>query len=87
MISIRLKKIGRKKIPFFHIVAAESNSPLKGKFIEKIGYCNFYNMKNMKINKEKIANWVSKGAIISERVKHIIKIYNNDIGNKSNKNC
>ena len=86
MISIRLKRIWRKKTHFFHIVVAESKFSLKGKFIEKIGYCDFNNMKNIKMNKEKISEWISKGAIISERIKHIIKVYNNDIENKSNKN-
>lgn len=80
MISIRLKRVGRKKNPFFHIVAAEKNSPINGKFIEKLGYYNPKNKKDSKINNEKITKWIECGAKISERIKNIIKknINNND---------
>jgi small subunit ribosomal protein S16 len=36
MIKIRLARTGRKKRPFYSIVAANSRSPRDGKFLEKI---------------------------------------------------
>ncbi len=73
MISIRLKRIGRKKSPFFHIIVTEKNSPINGKFIEKLGYYNPLNEKEIKINNEKIIKWIKNGAKISNRIKNIIK--------------
>jgi len=81
MVIIKLKRIGRKKKPFYHIIAIEKLSYINGKYIEKLGYFDpikKYDMTN--INIKRINYWVSKGADISERVKNIIKKYNkNDI--------
>ena len=37
---MRLSRGGRKKMPFYSIVVADSRRPRDGKFIEKIGYYN-----------------------------------------------
>ena len=37
-VKLRLRRMGRKKRPFYRIVAADSRSPRDGKFIEKLGY-------------------------------------------------
>ncbi|QJC28361.1 30S ribosomal protein S16 [Enterobacteriaceae endosymbiont of Plateumaris braccata] len=76
MIKIRLSRHGVKKKPFYQIVVTNSKSPRDGRFIERIGYFNpFYSKKanNIKINKDKINFWLSKGAIISKRVNFLIK--------------
>ncbi|MFN3939916.1 MAG: 30S ribosomal protein S16, partial [Chitinophagales bacterium] len=36
-VRLRLQRHGRKKAPFYHIVAANSTSPRDGRFIERIG--------------------------------------------------
>ncbi len=82
MVTIKLKRMGRKKKPFYHIIAIEKLSYIKGNYIEKLGY--FDPIKKdlfTKINIEKINNWIKKGATISHRVKNIIKTYHkkNDI--------
>ena len=33
MVKIRLKRVGAKKAPFYHIVVADSRSPRDGKII------------------------------------------------------
>ncbi|HNL37940.1 MAG TPA: 30S ribosomal protein S16, partial [Saprospiraceae bacterium] len=33
-VKLRLQRKGRKKSPFYHIVAADSRSPRDGRFIE-----------------------------------------------------
>src|SRR3954467_9642676 len=37
MVRIRLRRMGRKKAPYFRIVVADSQSPRDGRFIEIIG--------------------------------------------------
>jgi small subunit ribosomal protein S16 len=39
-VKIRLARRGRKKMPIYDIVVADSRSPRDGKFIEKIGLYN-----------------------------------------------
>lgn len=81
MVTIKLKRIGRKKKPFYNIIAIEKLKYIKGKYIEKLGYFNPINKSLLtKINIERINYWSSKGAEISKRVQTLIKEYkNNDI--------
>ena len=37
-VKIRLKRMGKKKAPFYRIVVADARSPRDGRFIEEIGY-------------------------------------------------
>ena len=39
-VKIRLARHGAKKRPFYRIVAADSDSPRDGRFIEKLGSYN-----------------------------------------------
>ncbi len=69
---IRLARAGRKKLPFYKIVVANSTSPRDGKFIEKVGTYNPLLEGDKKdrvvINKERVEYWLSNGATPSERV-------------------
>ncbi len=74
MVTIKLKRIGRKKKPFYNIIVIEKLKYIKGKYIEKLGYFDPINKKNnSKINVERINYWISKGAETSARVKTLIK--------------
>ena len=39
-VKIRLKRLGKKKAPFYRIVVADSRSPRDGRFIAEIGTYN-----------------------------------------------
>ncbi|NJK87423.1 MAG: 30S ribosomal protein S16, partial [Bacteroidales bacterium] len=39
-VKIRLSRQGRKKLPFYHIVVADSRAPRDGRFIERVGSYN-----------------------------------------------
>lgn len=81
MVTIKLKRIGRKKKPFYNIIVIEKLKYIKGKYIEKLGYFDPIKKSFLtKINIERINYWSSKGAEISKRVQTLIKTYkNNDI--------
>lgn len=81
MVTIKLKRIGRKKSPFYHIIVIEKLAYIKGKYIEKLGYFDPIKKDIMtKINIERLNYWVSKGAETSQRVKTLVKQYKkNDI--------
>jgi small subunit ribosomal protein S16 len=73
-VRIRLRRMGAKKRPFYRIVVADSRSPRDGRFIEEIGYYNPISQpKEIKIDSEKAAEWLSKGAKPSDTVKALFK--------------
>ena len=74
MVKIRLQRAGKKKAPFYHIVVADSKSPRDGKIIEQIGTYNpMTNPSELKLDKEKVAEWIKNGAKPTDTVKHLIE--------------
>jgi small subunit ribosomal protein S16 len=78
MVVIRLSRAGTKKVPFYHVVVADSRKPRDGRFIERLGYYDAVakgKATRVELNKERIQYWVSKGAQPTERVSHVLKEY------------
>jgi len=76
MVVIRLSRGGTNKRPFYHVVAADRRRSRDGRFLESLGYYNpIANGPDMylKLNKERIAYWLSHGAQPSERVQYLIE--------------
>ncbi|MDC0897618.1 30S ribosomal protein S16 [Desulfobacterota bacterium] len=72
MIKIRLARLGRKKRPFYRVVATNSRSPRDGKFLEILGtYDPLQEPSVVSINMEKLNEWVKKGAQLSNRVQKL----------------
>ena len=79
MLKIRLRRIGRKKLPIYKIVIMENLSKRDGKFIEKLGYYNPIK-KELAIDFLKLKKYLGYGAQPTNTVRHLIyKI----IGNKN----
>lgn len=77
-VKIRLKRMGSKKKPFYRIVVADSRAPRDGKFIEEIGYYNpLTESKEIKVDAEKVNQWIKKGAKPTDTVNRLFK--NNNI--------
>ena len=74
MVKIRLKRVGAKKAPFYHIVVADSRSPRDGKIIEQLGtYDPMTNPASIVVNKEKVEKWIKNGAKPTDTVKALIE--------------
>ena len=74
MVKIRLRRMGKKKAPFYRIVVADSRYPRDGRFIEEVGYYNPMTDPNeIKIDKEKVQKWLYSGAQPTETVKTLLK--------------
>ena len=71
-VKIRFKRMGAKKNPFYRIVVADSRSPRDGRFIEELGYYNPIN-KELKLDNDKAAEWVKKGAQPTDTVRALPK--------------
>ena len=73
-VKLRLTRIGKKKSPYYRIVAADSRYPRDGRFIEEIG---FYDPNEepsvIKIDAEAAKKWIANGAQPTERVAKLLK--------------
>jgi small subunit ribosomal protein S16 len=73
---IRLRRVGRKKIPLYRIVVADQESPRDGRFIEVIGT---YDPKGataadkVQVDAEKARGWIARGATPSHTVQSLLK--------------
>jgi small subunit ribosomal protein S16 len=64
--------MGKKKQPFYRIVATDSRVARDGKYIEKIGHYNpVDNPPELVINDEKALLWLNRGAIPTDTVKNL----------------
>ncbi len=73
-VHIRLARHGRRKMPVYRIVVADSRMPRDGRFIEVVGtYAPQQTDGELRINQEKVDSWVSKGAVPTDTVARLIK--------------
>jgi small subunit ribosomal protein S16 len=72
--SIRLKRFGTKKRPYYRIVVMDSRAPRDGKTIEEVGYYHPIETEDKQIvfDADKVRAWVDKGAIVSDTVRGIL---------------
>ena len=73
MVKIRLKRVGKKKAPFYHVVVADSRSPRDGKIIEQVGtFDPMTDPVTINIDVEKVNAWIKNGARPTDTVKALI---------------
>ena len=73
-VKIRLKKMGRKKRPFYRIVAIDSKSKRDGREIERLGwYDPIQTSHSCKLDEDRVLHWLGQGAIPSETVKGLFR--------------
>jgi small subunit ribosomal protein S16 len=73
MLSIRLRRIGSSKKPFFRVVVTEARSARDSSFVENVGTYNpRLKPARVEINKERIEHWLKKGARPSDSVRTLL---------------
>ena len=74
MLSIRLRRTGTTKRPYYRVVVADSRDWRDGRFVEVLGH---YDPRNnpmvVKIDQERARYWISKGARASDTVRSLLK--------------
>jgi small subunit ribosomal protein S16 len=72
---IRLRKIGRKKLPLYRIVVADKESPRDGRFIEILGTYDpkQEGAKKIVVDVDKAKSWLAKGATPTDTVEALLK--------------
>ena len=72
-VKIRLTRMGRKKSPFYRIVAANSEAPRDGKFLDVVGtYDPMQKPAAIVLHQDKLQHWLAQGAIPTTTVKSLI---------------
>ncbi len=73
MLSIRLRRIGASKKPFFRVVVTEARTARDSSFVENLGT---YNPRSkpakVDINKERVEHWLKQGARPSDSVRTLL---------------
>lgn len=73
-VKMRLKRMGKKRAPFYRVVVADARSPRDGRFIEEIGtYDPNVEPSAVKINAELAKKWLNNGAQPTETVAKLLK--------------
>ena len=68
-------RMGKKKQPTYRIVAADSRSPRDGRYIEIVGtYDPRREPSVVTVDNEKAVQWLSQGALPTERVQKLLQI-------------
>lgn len=76
MLSIRLRRTGSTKRPYYRVVVADSRAWRDGRFVEILGHYDPRAVKDedkFKINSEKARHWIARGAQPSETVRSLLK--------------
>jgi small subunit ribosomal protein S16 len=73
MLKIRLQRTGRKHEPTFRVVLTDSkNGPKSGKFLEILGSYDARRNQDTQLKKERIQEWIAKGAQVSDTVHNLL---------------
>ncbi len=73
-VKIRLARHGAKKRPFYRIVAATSDAPRDGKFLEVLGtYDPLTTPMSLTVKGERVKEWLGKGATPTDKVRSLLK--------------
>ena len=74
MLSIRLRRTGSTKRPYYRVVVADSRAWRDGRFVEVMGH---YDPRRspavVKIDAERAQYWIGKGARPSDTVRSMLK--------------
>jgi small subunit ribosomal protein S16 len=73
MLSIRMRRTGSKKRPYYRVVVTEGREPREGSFVEILGV---YNPRTkpatVEIDKGRVEHWIKCGARPSDSVRTLI---------------
>ena len=73
-VKIRLTRMGAKGKPFYRIVAADTDFPRDGRFLEILGtYDPKKNPAEVTIKEKRVRDWLSKGAKPTLTVSNLLK--------------
>jgi small subunit ribosomal protein S16 len=74
MVRLRLRRIGLKGQPTYRVVAADSESPRDGRFLEILGVYNPRTQPaTIHLKEDRVFHWMKNGALPTESVAQVFK--------------
>ena len=72
-VRIRLQRHGRKKRPFYRLVAADARAQRDGRFLERLGHYNpLTDPAEVVIDEDRVLKWLKRGAQPSDTEKNLL---------------
>jgi len=73
-VRLRLTRMGRKKRPFYRVVAVDNRKRRDGAYLENLGHYNpLSDPIELKLNEERILYWLNVGAQPSDTVRSLLR--------------
>jgi small subunit ribosomal protein S16 len=73
-VRLRLRRVGKKKKPIYHIVAADSRAARNGKFLDVVGrYEPIQNPMVIVTKDDRVMYWLKNGALPTDTVKSLFQ--------------
>lgn len=73
-VRLRLRRVGKKKMPVYHIVAADSRTARSGKFLEIIGrYDPLQHPLQVSTKDDRVFYWLRVGALPTDTVRSLFQ--------------
>lgn len=73
-VRLRLRRLGKKKMPMYHVVAADSRAARDGKFIESVGrYEPLQHPVRITLNEARVMYWLKAGARPTDTVRSLFQ--------------
>lgn len=73
-VRLRLRRVGRKKLPIYKVVATDRRSPRDGRYIEVIGqYEPLRPANNVEFNEDRVLYWLQNGAQPTDTVRNLLQ--------------
>lgn len=73
MLSIRMRRAGSNRRPYYRVVVTEARSPREGRFVEVLGV---YNPRTkpavVELDRDRVAHWIRQGARPSDSVRTLL---------------
>jgi len=74
--AIRFARMGKKKRPFYRLVAVDSRKRRDGAYLANLGFYNpFVEPYELQLHDEEIMVWLKRGAVVSETVRSLLKAH------------
>ena len=74
MLRIRLRRVGKRRHPYYRVVVADQRAKRDGRFVETLGsYDPHADPPLAKLDEERAREWLSKGAQPSEAAEKILR--------------
>ena len=73
MLTIRMRRVGAKKQPFFRVVVTEARAARDGRALEVVGHYNpTAQPETLELNRPRLQHWLDRGAQLSDTVRTLL---------------